>query len=256
MLRAHAFIPEVAIDLIDAIQSADHQPLEIQLRRDAQKEIGVERIVMRLERPRRRAAGDRLHHRRLHFEIAARIEELANRLQHLRAFHEDFAALEIGKEIDIPLAVAQLDIGQPMILLRQRKHGLGQKGQRLDMDRQLSCPGAEEVAGNANVVAHVEQLVERISLLADSILANIDLQPLALLLERRKSRFALGADSHDASGDGDVDVRSRRFRRAVQDLRGSLAPLRAHGGDGVRSDVLIGVFSLPQFLDLAELFLS
>ena len=47
VLRRDALIAEVAIDLVDAIESADHQPLEIQLRRDAQEQIHVEGVVMR-----------------------------------------------------------------------------------------------------------------------------------------------------------------------------------------------------------------
>ena len=62
------------------------------------------------ERSRRRPAGDGLHHGRFHFEIATVIEELAQRLQRSCALHKDFAAVEIGKQIDVALAVAQFDV--------------------------------------------------------------------------------------------------------------------------------------------------
>ena len=79
VLRRDPLVPEVAVDLEHPLDAADGQPLQIELGRDAQVEIHVERVVMRHERPRQRAAGDRLHHRRLDLEVAARGHELANR---------------------------------------------------------------------------------------------------------------------------------------------------------------------------------
>ena len=56
------------------------------------------------------------------------------------------------------------------------------------------------------MVAQVEQLVEREALLADGVEADVDLQALAALLERGEAGLALGADGHDAPGDGDGDA--------------------------------------------------
>ena len=79
VLRRQPFVAEVAVDLEDALEAADHEPLQVELGRDAQVEIEVERVVVGDERPRRGAAGDRLHHRRLDLEEAARVEERAER---------------------------------------------------------------------------------------------------------------------------------------------------------------------------------
>ena len=78
VLRADALVAEVAVDLVDAVQAADDQALEVKLRRDAQEEVDVQRIVVRREGPRRGAAGDGLHHRGFDFEIAAVVEEAAH----------------------------------------------------------------------------------------------------------------------------------------------------------------------------------
>ncbi len=59
VMRRDAFIAEIAIDLVDAIESTDDQPFQIQFRRNSQEEVDVERIVMRYKRTRRRAAGNR-----------------------------------------------------------------------------------------------------------------------------------------------------------------------------------------------------
>ncbi len=48
----HALVAEVLADLEDALHPTDYQPLEVQLVRDAEVERHVERVVVRLERPR------------------------------------------------------------------------------------------------------------------------------------------------------------------------------------------------------------
>ena len=75
VLRRDPLVAEVAVDLVDALEAADDQALQVQLGRDAQVEVHVERVVVGDEGPRRGAAGDRLHHRRLDLEEAARVEE-------------------------------------------------------------------------------------------------------------------------------------------------------------------------------------
>ena len=250
VLRAYAFVAEVAVDLVDPVEAADDEALEVKLRGDAQKKILVERVVMRLEGPRRRAACDLLHHRRFHFKISALIEELPQRLQGFGALDEDFAAFEIREQVHVALAVAQLHVREAVELLRQRQHGLGEEGEPLDVHRQLAGAGAEQVAGDADVVAHVEELVEREALFADRVEADINLQPLALLLERGKAGLALGADGHDAPGNG----HGCAIGLEILGLR--LAPLRAHLGYGVRGRKLVGIRRLAQLLNFYQFGLA
>ena len=127
VLGRDPLIPEVTIDLVDAFEPADGQPLEVQLGRDAQEQVDVERVVMRDERPGQRAAGDRLHHRRLDLEEAARVQEPADAGDHARARLEHPPRLRIDDEIEVALAVARLDVGQPVPFLRQRQQALRQK---------------------------------------------------------------------------------------------------------------------------------
>ena len=80
------------------------------------------------------------------------------------------------------------------------------------MDGELAGAGAEDVAGDPDVVSQVEQLVELKALLSHGVEANIDLQPLAALLQLGKAGLALGADGHDAAGDRDHGpLRVQRF---------------------------------------------
>ena len=77
MLRREALVSEIAIDLVYPVKAADDQALQIKLRRDAQIHVQIKRVVVRLERPRHRAAGNGLHHGRLNFQEIERVQEVA-----------------------------------------------------------------------------------------------------------------------------------------------------------------------------------
>ena len=74
----HAFIAEIAVDFEYLLDASHNKAFQIQLRRYAQVELHVERVVMGHEWARRRATRNRLHHRCLHLEIASRDEKLAD----------------------------------------------------------------------------------------------------------------------------------------------------------------------------------
>ena len=72
-----AFVAVAAADLVDALEAADEQPLQVELGRDAHEELHIERVVVRDERLGRGAADERVHRRRLDLEKAALVEEAA-----------------------------------------------------------------------------------------------------------------------------------------------------------------------------------
>src|SRR5690606_15356876 len=88
-----ALVAEVAADLEDAVIAADEHALEVEFERNAQHEIGVEGVVMRLERTGRRAAGDALKDGRLDFEELAVLQKTADMRDDARARHEALARL-------------------------------------------------------------------------------------------------------------------------------------------------------------------
>ena len=77
----------------------------------------------------------------------------------------------------------------------------------LDVDAELIGPGTEQVAFDADQVAQIEELIERIFLFADRILANVDLELLAILHQMREAGLAHAANGHNAPGDADLDAR-------------------------------------------------
>ena len=80
-----ALVPEVLPDLEDAVESAHQQPLEVELGSDAQVEVGVERVVVGDERPRERAAGQRLQDGRLDFHEPLALQVAAHGRHQLAA---------------------------------------------------------------------------------------------------------------------------------------------------------------------------
>ena len=188
VVRREALVAEVAIDLVDPLHPADHQPLQIQLRRDAQVQVDIERVVVRDERPRRRAAVQRLHHRRLDFDEAARLELPPQRRDDPRARHEHLAHFGIRDQIEIALAVARLDVLQPVPLLGHGEQRLREELELLRVHAQLAGARAEQVAFHADDVADIDQLEQLVIALADRVLLDVDLQPLAVLLQVREAR--------------------------------------------------------------------
>ena len=224
VLRRDALITEVTIDLEDPFDAADGEPLQVELRRDAQVELHVERVVMRHERPRQRAAGDLLHHRRLDFEEAVRLQELPDRRHRGRANLEHPAHVGIDDQIEIALAVADLDVLQAVPLLRQRQEALGEELQRRRPDRQLVRLGAKQVAADADLIAEVEQLRQLIVALAERVLPDVDLDARAAVGQHEKAGLAETADADDAPGGDGVDARRLELggglgRVAVDELR-------------------------------------
>ena len=200
-----------------------------------------------LEGPRRRATGDLLHHRCFHFKVTALVEEAAQRLEDLGALYKYGTAFEVAEQVDVTLAVAQLHVGQAMKFLGQGEHGLGEKGEPLDVHRQLAGAGAEEIAADTDVVAKIEQFVERERLVAHRVEPDIDLQALAPLLQGGKAGLALGANGHDAACDGHCDLVGFK----VPGL--GFTPFGTDSRDRVGSRELVRVSRLTQLLNLFQL---
>ena len=72
--RADALVAEDPADLVDLLDAADQQPLQVQLQGDAQEQVDVERVVVRDERPGRGPAGDGVQRRRLDLAVALLVE--------------------------------------------------------------------------------------------------------------------------------------------------------------------------------------
>ena len=121
-------VAEVLADLVDALEPADDQALEVQLVGDPQEEVAVELVVVGHERPRQRAAVERLEDRGLDLEEAALVEPArGSRATTLRAQDEELARLLVGEQVELAVAVAGLDVLEAVELLGRRAQRLGEQ---------------------------------------------------------------------------------------------------------------------------------
>ncbi len=104
------------------------------------------------------------------------------------------------------------------------------------VEGELAGAGAHEEAADADVVAEVEKFVEVEEVFPDVVLADVDLEALAVLLDLGEAGFALDADGHDAAGDGGLDV------HALEVFGGEVLAEGAELGDGGGEGEGVGVF--------------
>ena len=143
VLVGDALVAEVLAELVDLLETAHDQPLQIELGRDPQVQGAVEHVVVGREGTRQRAAVQRLQHGGLDLEEPALVEEAPDRAHHPGAQDEQRAGLLVRDQVQLAVTVALLDIGQPVVLVRRRAQRLGEHRPPVDAQRQLSAPGPE-----------------------------------------------------------------------------------------------------------------
>jgi hypothetical protein len=196
--------------------------------------------VVRRERPRGRAAVQRLEHRRLHLEKAPRVEERADRARHPRARHEQPPHLGVHGEIGVALAVALLRIGEAgvadelpvhhlLLAERQRPQRLREELHRFGANRDLARARPEERSADADDVADVEQVEQREAVVAEHVAPEIQLEAALLVGEVSERRLAVPAlrdePPRDAHGRSLLVPRAiaeggERLRRRVRAVEG------------------------------------
>ena len=156
MLVRDALVAKVLAELVDALETTDDAPLEVELGRDSQIEVDVELVVMSNERARKGTAVARLQHRGLNLNEAALVEPATDARDHLRARDEITAHVFVHREVEVTLAIPGLDIRQAMEGVRERDVDLCKDREVLDDQRRLSPAGARRKALDADDVAQID----------------------------------------------------------------------------------------------------
>ena len=203
MAGAHAFIAEISIDLVHAFKPTDDEALEVQLGRDAQEQIEIQRVVMRGERTRGGATGDVMHHRRLHFQKAPGVEPATERRNDPRTLEKHFARFRVDDQVDVTLTVTLLDIAQPVPFVGQRAQRFGEQAQVVDLDRQLAGLRTHQAAFRTDDVADIPAL-EGIVGVAQRIRLQKQLQAAGHILDLSECGFAHHPLGHEPAGDGNT----------------------------------------------------
>ncbi len=200
VLDRNPLITEIAVDLENAIETADHQPLQIKFRRDAQEQIHLQRIVVGDERAGRGAAGDRLHHRRFDFEKVVFDHELPDQGDNATALAKCLANLRVDDQVEIALPIAGFHIGQTVPFLREKLHRFGQQAQFFGPQREFSGFGAKRRAAHPDDVADIQLAEDLERFFTDGIAGDINLQPAMAVLQLDESCLAEIAPGHNAAG--------------------------------------------------------
>ena len=215
VLRAQALVAEVLADLVDALEAADDQALEVELGGDAQVHRPLERVEVRHERAGQCPAVDRLQDRGLDLDEALVVEEAPDRGDDLGARDEDLARLRVGDQVELAVAQARLGVRQPVVLLGRRAQRLRQQRPLADRDRQLAAAGLEDRAVGADEVAevHRQQALER--LVAEDVASRLQLDPARC---GRRGRGTPSSPGRGARAGGRRRAPARRSRRRVRVL--------------------------------------
>ena len=112
-----ALVAERPAQLEHLGDAADGQPLEVQLRRDAQVQREVVGVDVGVERARVGAAVHPLQDRRLDFEEAALDERGAHRVHRRRPYPQHLPRGRVDDEVEVPLPHQRL-AGQPAMRVR------------------------------------------------------------------------------------------------------------------------------------------
>ena len=202
MLPRKAFVAEVAADLEYLVHAAHEQALQIQLQRDAQVKITAERVVMRLERLGRRAAGDRLHHRRFHFHKSVRVQKAADLSDDLTALEKNVLHLRVRHQIEVTLAVADFRVFEPVPLGRRRAQRLGQDDKAGGFDGNFAGFGGEQRSFHPDKIGQVEMGKYVPLFITEDIFLGVNLDAAALVAHIDEHALAHVAVRGDAAGHG------------------------------------------------------
>ena len=138
VLVRDALVTEVLADLVDALEPADDQPLQVELGRDPEIEVLLEVVPVRDERRREGAAVARLQDRCLDLDEAVGVEVPADRRDDAAAQKEVRARLLVHQQVEVALSVPQLDVGEAVEGVRQRRAVLREQLEAGDLQRRLA----------------------------------------------------------------------------------------------------------------------
>ena len=201
--RIDALVAEHAADLIHTLKAADDQALEVQFKRDAQAHILVQRVIMRLERARGGAARIGDEHRGLDLNEALRVKIAADAAYHLGALDESVLHVGVHNEVGISLTVAEVNVCQAVIFLRQYLKALGQQHDLGRADGGLAGFRDKNLALDADDIADIELLEVGIRLFADHVARDVYLDIALKILHMAEGRLAHDALGHHSARDAD-----------------------------------------------------
>ena len=155
---------------------------------------------MRDERSCRGAARVFDEHRRLDFHEVAAGKKCTDLLNDSGSHLEGLANIFIHNEIDISLTIAGICICQSVELLRKGFQRFGQQCQFLDMHRDFSGLCTERKTLHTDDVTDIQLFKAGISIIAQVVAADINLNPSVAVLQVGKRSFTHYTLEHHTAG--------------------------------------------------------
>ena len=137
-----ALVAKDPAELEDPFHASDDQPLQVQLEGDPQVHVDVEGVVMGDEWPRGGTALNAAEDRTFDLPEAVILQVAPDGPDRASPHLEDVAGPFVRHEVDVALAVAHLDVGESLVLVRRRPQRLAQHLETLDGDGDLALVGA------------------------------------------------------------------------------------------------------------------
>ena len=167
MITIHTFVAEVTTDLIHTFKTTYNKALQVQLRRDTQVHIYVQRVMMRDERTSRSTTGYLLQNRCLHFRVTCLVKYLTHRTQDSCTFEECILHAFIHYQVHITLTITLLRIIESVVCHtvfvlhdRQRFERFGEYCQFLRMHGYLTHLRAENETFDTDKITDVQQFLK------------------------------------------------------------------------------------------------
>ena len=144
--------------------------------------------------------GEAVQHRGLDLLEAALVEVGAQVPDQPAAHPQQAPGVGVDDQVDVALAEPDLGVLEPVPLVRQRPQRLGEKRQLGHVEADLAAPGAKDLAGGADNVSQVEVVEARHRLIAQRVVAGVELDLAAAVDEVGKGSLALAAVARDPAG--------------------------------------------------------
>src|SRR5690606_35091291 len=106
MRAVHAFVAEVAAELVDPVIATHNEPLQVKFVGDTEVKWNIECIMVRDEWPRGSTPWYTLQHGGVHFQCTPLIEKITYSRFYLGYLHERIPDLRVDYQIHVALAIA------------------------------------------------------------------------------------------------------------------------------------------------------
>lgn len=206
-----AFVAEDAANFVDFGDVAANDALEVKLEGDSEFDFEIVGVVVSKEGAGGGATGFELEERGFDFEVTAGIKESADFADDSGSVEELLAGFSVCDEVEVAVAIALIDIGEAVPLLaifffaeREGVEGFAEGGEGLDVNGFLAGLSGEEVSGDAEVVADIEEFEGGPGVFAgfvEVVFADVDLDFVVTIGEVGEGGFAHFAESDDAAGE-------------------------------------------------------